>query len=124
MTTLVRRLLKTVLFIVLFCLFSLLDASHLYTNPLISNDTAIKVAHWLSSDPAPEDIYAVYDYVVIGVNLIAAIVGYILVLKFVLSLEKRRENNRIYQSLFMSDCFCRFNPSHAVSLGINIMLTV
>ncbi|MEN3754416.1 hypothetical protein ABC733_22520 [Mangrovibacter sp. SLW1] len=55
----------------------------MYTSPLISNDTAIKVAHWLSSDPAPEDIYAVYDYVVIGVNLIAAIVGYILVVKVV-----------------------------------------
>lgn len=57
--------LKLLWFITLFCIVSWVDVLHFSENPIISNDTAIKIAYWLNSEPKPEDIYYSYDYVLI-----------------------------------------------------------
>lgn len=77
MVTVVRRLLKTLFFIAIFCLISWLDVPYLSQHPLISNDTAIKAAHWFVPAPYPEDIYAIFDYTLILFNLIITISGYL-----------------------------------------------
>lgn len=80
---LARSLLKLVWFFALFCAVSWLDVRYFSEHPMISNDTAIKIAHWLSSNPTPEDIYYSYDYVLIGFNFIAAIILYLITVKLI-----------------------------------------
>ena len=65
-------LLKLVWFIIHFCVVSWMDVRYFSENPIISNDTAIKIAHWLNSEPMPEDIYYSYDYVLIFFNILAS----------------------------------------------------
>jgi hypothetical protein len=80
---LVRSLLKLVWFIALFCLVSWVDVHYFSLHPMISNDTAIRIAHWLNSNPTPEDIYYSYDYILIGFNLISSFILYIVIVKLI-----------------------------------------
>jgi len=82
------RLLKLVWFIILFCVVSWMDVRYFSENPIISNDTAIKIAHRLNSEPMPEDIYYSYDYVLIFFNLLSSIVLYLITLKLINIIRK------------------------------------
>lgn len=82
-------MLKLVWFITLFCIVSWVDVRHFSENPMISNDTAIKVAYWFSSEPTPEDIYYSYDYILIVFNLVSSIILYFITVKLVKTVRSK-----------------------------------
>jgi len=59
------------------------DVRYFSEHPMISNDTAIKVAYWFSSTPTPEDIYFSYDYALILFNFLSSIVLYFITVKLI-----------------------------------------
>lgn len=76
-----HSLLKLFWYIALFCFVSWVDVRYFSEHPMISNDTAIKVAYWFSSTPTPEDIYFSYDYALILFNFLSSIVLYFITVK-------------------------------------------
>ena len=82
-------LLKLVWLSALFCVVSWVDVRYFSENPMISNDTAIKVAHWFSAEPTPEDIYYSYDYVLIFFNLLSAMIFYLITVKLIKTLMSK-----------------------------------
>jgi hypothetical protein len=88
MATLARKLAKIMLLIAIFCFVSWCDVRYLSEHPLISNDTAIKIAYWFSSVPTPEDIYFSFDYVMIASNIIISIIFYVIALTIIRKISK------------------------------------
>lgn len=78
-----HSLLKLFWYIALFCFVSWVDVRYFSEHPMISNDTAIKVAYWFSSTPTPEDIYFSYDYALILFNFLSSIVLYFITVKLI-----------------------------------------
>lgn len=85
----VLSLLKLVWFITLFCVVSWVDVRYFSENPIISNDTAIKIAYGLSSEPTPEDIYYSYDYVLIIFNLLSSFFLYFITVKLIKAVRRK-----------------------------------
>lgn len=77
------NVLKLLGFVAIFCIYSALDVKRFSEHPLISNDMAIKIAHMLYSNPYPEDIYSIYDFSIIGFNLIVSIITFIILVKLI-----------------------------------------
>ncbi|STQ59457.1 Uncharacterised protein [Pseudescherichia vulneris] len=84
-----HSLLKLVWFIALFCFVSWMDVRYFSEHPMISNVTAIKIAYWFSSKPAPEDIYFSYDYVLIFFNFLSSIILYFIIVKLVNTVRRK-----------------------------------
>ena len=80
---LARSMLKLIWFIVLFCTLSWTDVRYFSEHPIISNNTAIRIAYWFSSEPSPEDIYFSYDYVLITFNFIISFGLYFITVKLI-----------------------------------------
>lgn len=78
-----HSLLKLFWYIALFCFVSWVDVRYFSEHPMISNDTAIKVAYWFSSTPTPEDMYFSYDYALILFNFLSSIVLYFITVKLI-----------------------------------------
>ena len=83
-----HNVLKTALFITCFVIISWLDVRYFYEHPLISNATSIKIAKLIHSNPKPEDIYYIYDYVVILLNLALTFLLYKISIKTFISLRR------------------------------------
>lgn len=83
MAVLARNLLKFIVFLMLFYTATNLEAPYLSNHPVISFDTAVTVASWISSNPTPEDIYFVFDYVSIAIRLLMAVVFYSVLFHFI-----------------------------------------
>jgi len=84
-----HSLIKLVWFIALFCFVSWMDVRYFSEHPMISNDTAIKIAYWFSSKPTPEDIYFSYDYVLIFFNFFSSIILYFIIVKLVNTVRRK-----------------------------------
>lgn len=82
-------LLKLVWFFTLFCVVSWMDVRYFSENPIISNNTAVKIAYWLNSEPTPEDIYYSYDYILIVFNLVSSIILYFITVKLVKTVRSK-----------------------------------
>lgn len=75
--------LRMIIFIGIFAIVSWLDVGYLTEHPLISNETAIRISYLFSNNPAPEDIYYSYDYVLIVFNVLISLFLYIVTMKLV-----------------------------------------
>ncbi len=82
-----RRFLKIILFIALFCIVSKIGVPYFSAHPLIGNDTVIKMVGWFNSNPTPEDIYYMFDYVMIGLNVIASMAFYFIIMKLITTIR-------------------------------------
>ena len=75
--------LRMIIFIGIFAIVSWLDVGYLTEHPLISNETAIRISYLFSNNPAPEDIYYIYDYALIVFNVLISLLLYIVTMKLV-----------------------------------------
>lgn len=75
--------LRMIIFIGIFAIVSWLDVGYLTEHPLISNETAIRISYLFSNNPAPEDIYYSYDYILIVFNVLISLFLYIVTMKLV-----------------------------------------
>ncbi len=85
----VHSLIKLVWLIALFYFVSWVDVRYFSEHPMISNDTAIKIAYLFSSKPTPEDIYFSYDYVLIFFNFLFSIILYFIIVKLVNTVRRK-----------------------------------
>lgn len=83
MAPLARKFLRILGFLVVFSAISKGFYLLFGDAPIISNDTAVRVAGWISTPSAPEDIYDVYDYAVIIVNVVVSIVFFSVIVQLI-----------------------------------------
>ncbi len=83
MAPLARKFLRLFGFLVLFSAISKGFYILFGDAPIISNETAMRVAGWISTPSSSEDIYDVFDYAVIILNAVISIIVFSVIVQFI-----------------------------------------